>query len=589
VTDDGDGWFAYGGDFGDEPNDGSFCINGLIGPDRLPHPGLWEHKKIVEPVRVDPIDLAAGTVRVINKYLYSDLSGLDISWTLAADGEVLQSGALPRLDTPAGESAIVTVPLREPALRPGTEYWLMLSFTLAEDTLWAEQGHEVAWAQFKMPYAVPERPRLDIADMPALQLAESEAEVRVGGHDFDLVFDKATGRISSWQYQGEDLLAQGPGLNIWRAPTDNDAGIHGAQRLLSRWREAALDRLQESVESVTTGQADAHTAEVTVRALCTADIDAAAVQAERWATMLQGLGWGIAHVANEEQLRALCLSFGLDYDGLEGTRKREKVAALIAELDRLGRISELLKLLYQLATQMMGGEEPHEMVKELAKYQEMSPEELKASFAPQGATCFDTVYSYTIYGSGDVVVETHVVPCEGLPPLPRIGLQMVLPGGHDNFAWYGRGPHESYVDRKQGAPVGVYAGTVDEQYVPYVVPQENGNKTDVRWAALTKANGVGLLAVAMDSDRDSPWLNVSVHHFSTEDLTEATHTYELTRRNEVTLNLDYAQSGLGNGSCGPGVLPQYLLQPEEVRFSIRLRPFFDGAESPLELSKQALD
>jgi beta-galactosidase/beta-glucuronidase len=104
VTDDGEEWFAYGGDFGDQPNDGNFCINGLIWPDREPHPALWEVKKVLEPVRVEPVDLAAGQVRISNEYRFSDLSGLDVSWTLTAHGQVLQYGDLPKLNRPAGES-----------------------------------------------------------------------------------------------------------------------------------------------------------------------------------------------------------------------------------------------------------------------------------------------------------------------------------------------------------------------------------------------------------------------------------------------------------------------------------------------------
>ena len=597
VTDDGEepalslsnGWFAYGGDFGDEPNDGSFCINGLIWPDRRPHPGLWEHKKIVEPVRVEPVDLAAGKVRVVNKYLFSDLSGLDISWTLSADGEVLQSGDLPRLHTPAGGSKITTIPFREPNLKPGTEYWLTVSFALAQDTLWAEQGHEVAWAQFKLPYDVPEGPRLSIADMPALQLAESESEVRVNGRDFSLVFDRGTGRITTWRYTGGELVCQGPGLNIWRAPTDNDANTWGDQRMAIRWREVGLDRLRESVAEVKAGQTSEHAVRVEVRASSTADVEAADVQSERWTRMLEQVGWGLASLADEEELPTLCTQFGIEYADLAGTGKREKVGALVAELDRQDRISELLKALHRLVTDKLGESAPPEMAEELRRLQAMSPEELKASFAPQDVTRFDCTYTYTVYGSGDVVVEAHVVPAGDLPPLPRIGLQMCLPGAYNNFAWYGRGPHETYADRKLGAKVGVYSGTVDDQYVPYITPQENGNKTDVRWAALTNDTGLGLLIVGVPADEAHPWLNVSAHHFTTQDLTEATHTYELKRRDEVTLNLDYAQCGLGNASCGPGVLPQYLLEPREVRFSLRLRPFSTETSSPVELSRQVVE
>src|SRR5262249_18583850 len=156
-----------------------------------------------------------------------------------------------------------------------------------------------------------------------------------------------------------------------------------------------------------------------------------------------------------------------------------------------------------------------------------------------------------IDGTGAVAIETTIVPRGAMPHLPRIGLRMCLPEGFDHFAWYGRGPHESYSDRKESARVGVYRGTVQEQVVPYIRPQENGNKTDVRWAAVTNARGIGLLAVGM------PLLNVSAHQYTLEDLTRARHTYELSRRNETFLYLDHAQAGLGSQSCGPGPLPQY--------------------------------
>jgi hypothetical protein len=104
----------------------------------------------------------------------------------------------------------------------------------------------------------------------------------------------------------------------------------------------------------------------------------------------------------------------------------------------------------------------------------------------------------------------------------------------------------------------------------------------VRWVALTNAGGVGLLAVGL------PLLEASAHHFTAQDLTQAQHTHELKRRDDITLNLDYAQSGLGNGSCGPGVLPQYMLEPREVRFKLRLRPFSAQDGSPTALSKEVV-
>jgi len=213
---------------------------------------------------------------------------------------------------------------------------------------------------------------------------------------------------------------------------------------------------------------------------------------------------------------------------------------------------------------------------------ERSLEELKEELKPKLNASFACEYMYTVYGSGDVVVDVHVVPGGDLPPLPRIGLKMTLPGGYEQFTWYGRGPHESYVDRKEGAPVGVYSGTVDEQYVPYVVPEENGNKTDVRWVALIDEEGDGLLVVGM------PSLEVSAHHYTAEDFTIAAHTHELTRREEITLNLDHVQTGLGGESCGPGTLEKYRVWPKETRFSLRLRALSGQEASAVALAKQIL-
>jgi beta-galactosidase len=460
-------WFAYGGDFGDDPNNGPFCLNGVLFPDRHIQPAMWECKKVQQPVKVEPVDLLAGEVRIVNGYHFSDLSHLDIAWDLVADGEVLQAGQLSRLDTPPGGSAVVKVPFASPELKPGTEYWLALSFTLAQDSPWAEAGHEVAWEQFQIPFDVPQAPALRVADMPTLEMEETAAGVTVRGVDFRLVFDKQTGTPSSWQHAGRELLARGPLLNVWRALTDNDRG-GWRKRSVDDWLAAGLDRLQHQVRAVEVIQVQPQVTRIEIS----------------------------SHVC-----------------------------------------------------------------------------------APDRADGFDCAYTYTVYGSGDVVLDTRVMPVGTLPHLPRVGLQMALPGGYETFTWYGRGPHETYVDRKAGAQIGVYVGSVDEQYVPYVVPQENGNKTDVRWVALTDAGGAGLLAVG------ESLLEVSAHHFTTQDLEKAQHTCELERRGEITLNLDCKQSGLGGASCGPSTLPQYLISPEEMRFSVRLRPLEAGS-SLIELSKQ---
>jgi beta-galactosidase len=574
VNQEGEEWYAYGGDFGDEPNDGSFCINGLIFPDRTIHPSMWECKKVLQPVKVEPTDLLAGRVDIVNQHLFSDLSGLEVAWKLSADGAVLQTGQLPRMHTPAGGREVVAIPFVKPQLEPGVEYWLMLSFTLAEGTPWAEKGHEVAWEQFKVPFDVPEALLLPTSEMPVLGLIDSDTQAVVEGVGFRLAFDKSEGTIASFRYLGHELVESGPRLNFWRAPTENDLNTWGDERAALRWREVGLDQLREQVTAIRVEQIAPQVVRIAVRS--TSELREGAVlpeppnEEEQWAM----LGQELSGLLDKEALPALCSRLGVAYDELPGTpnRKfRELLACIFSENREIELLQEVQGLLLESGLSIP---DALEYVVESGRFDVQPP--------PKPPARFDCEYVYTVYGSGDVLIDTHVVPEASVPFLPRIGLQMQLPAGYEQFTWYGRGPHETYVDRKEGAQVGVYSGTVDEQYVPYIVPEENGNKTDVRWVALTNQDGVGLLASG------SRWLEVSAHHYTTEDLTQGAHTYELERREEITLNLDYAQSGLGSASCGPGRLEKYQLKPEEVRYSVRLRPFSSAVDSPMAISKQVL-
>ncbi|NLF00647.1 MAG: beta-galactosidase subunit alpha, partial [Anaerolineales bacterium] len=199
---------------------------------------------------------------------------------------------------------------------------------------------------------------------------------------------------------------------------------------------------------------------------------------------------------------------------------------------------------------------------------------------------FEVEMITTLRSDGSVLIDTKVTPQGELPPLPRLGLQMALPGRFERFTWYGRGPHETYPDRKVGAQVGIFNSTVTEQYVPYIVPQENGNKTDVRWAALTDEAGLGLLVVAGPTEEGaSQWLNVSALHYTPEDLTCAQHTHELEPCEEVVLHLDCAQSGLGGASCGPGTLEQYLVPPRATSWQVCLKPFSASEVRLAELAR----
>lgn len=155
----------------------------------------------------------------------------------------------------------------------------------------------------------------------------------------------------------------------------------------------------------------------------------------------------------------------------------------------------------------------------------------------------------------------------GLPDVPRLGLRWEIAPGFEELTWYGRGPWETYADRKS-APVGRFQSTVADQYVPYVLPQEHGNKEDVRWFSLTApGGGPGLRFECVRRP-----FGFSASHFSPEDLTAAAHVNELTPRSETVVLIDRCQRGLGTASCGPDTLPRYLIPPGVYDFAYRVRP-----------------
>jgi beta-galactosidase len=162
-------------------------------------------------------------------------------------------------------------------------------------------------------------------------------------------------------------------------------------------------------------------------------------------------------------------------------------------------------------------------------------------------------------------VTHHIRVAPEIRDLPRIGVSLVLKPEFESLEWFGRGPWENYVDRKASAIIGLYQSTVAEQYVPYILPQSHGNKSDVRWLTLKDAAGYG---IRVDGN---PTLSFSASHFTEQDLFEARHTVDLVPREEIILNLDYQQRGLGTASCGPDTLPQYKLMDSEYILSYRIQ------------------
>lgn len=192
---------------------------------------------------------------------------------------------------------------------------------------------------------------------------------------------------------------------------------------------------------------------------------------------------------------------------------------------------------------------------------------------------FESSVIYTVFGNGDIEVKSVINPKREIKSLPRIGLQLSMPDSFNQFKWYGRGPHENYIDKKESALIGVYSGTVDEQFENYGFPQENGNKCDVRWASLTDINGMGFLFAG------KPCFNIGVSHYTAENLTYAKHTHELVKTNETIVNIDYGQSGLGSASCGPDTMEKYLLKAVKTEFEFTIKPFSRNTGSEMNMHR----
>lgn len=174
--------------------------------------------------------------------------------------------------------------------------------------------------------------------------------------------------------------------------------------------------------------------------------------------------------------------------------------------------------------------------------------------------------TFTVFGDGTIKIDNDVQVNVNVDNLPRVGLVLQMPAGFEQLHWFGRGPYENYRDRNAGTAVNLHHSTVSEQFVPYIMPQENGNKTDVRWLSLTNSAGQG---VKFSADE---LFEASVSHISDSDLYQQLHTHKLTIIDETIVKLDYRNAAIGGASCGPRTLEQYWIRPDTFRFTFYLEP-----------------
>lgn len=250
---DGRPFWAYGGDFGDKPSDFNFVCDGMVWPDRTPHPAMFEFKYLARPVKVEAVNLKKGKIKIVSKRDFTSLADLKGTWKLVQEGQVLQRGNLPKLAVAPGRSMEVSLPLKS---LPVGESFLDFEFQTLKATSWAEAGHRVAWDQLALPAVKSKKSPVDPASLPWQIEADGGRMIAASG---ELVagFDLKNGVWEGWSLGGIDLLAVGPDLNIWRAPTDNDGiKLHHLDRnpkpwnrhkALTRWWEGSYDRVRSKL------------------------------------------------------------------------------------------------------------------------------------------------------------------------------------------------------------------------------------------------------------------------------------------------------------------------------------------------------
>jgi beta-galactosidase len=434
-------------DFSEETTAGEFFSMGIGGrtygtiwPDRTIQPEMWQVKKSAQPVKVEWVNIDNGVVNITNRFNFTNLNELEGSWRLLADENALQHGIL-TADIKPGESMLMTVPFEKSSVEAGREYRLEISFALKQNTIWAPQGHEIAWEQLELPWSIAANPAAP-TNAEAPTITDRGNDLQIAGHNFTYLISKQEGRLVSMVYNGKELLKEGPEATVWRASIANET-------------------------------------------------DAWPIWRNRDMQFTPGMGRGIS---NSWQAAGL--------DDLQW-----KTTNVLWSVTHDGRVRAELQV-----------------------------------FAPAAAfgAGIENTFVYWIDASGNIELEHTLTPWGNLPWwLPRAGVKLILPKEFNRITWYGRGPFENYPDRKTGAKINVYNTTVEQEYQPYLIPQDHGLKTDTRWVKFEDDQGHGLMFSG------NTLFNYSAQMFDTDNLTRAQYPFQLIPFEGISFNYDYATSGVG--------------------------------------------
>lgn len=231
-------YYTYGGDYGvNAPSDGNFLCNGIVNPDRTPHPAMAEVKYAHQNIGFEAIDLANGLFRVTNRFYFTNLKKYMVHYSVTANNKVVRSGKV-SLDIEPQASKEFTVPVGNLKPQAGTEYFVNFNVTTVEKEPLIPIGHEIACDQFRLPIESPKK-AFKISG-PKLTVSTNGDNLSASSSKVNFMFNKKTGIVTSYKVDGTEYFSEGFGIqpNFWRAPTDNDYG-NGMPKRLQVWKESS--------------------------------------------------------------------------------------------------------------------------------------------------------------------------------------------------------------------------------------------------------------------------------------------------------------------------------------------------------------
>ena len=452
VAENGKAKYLYGGDSGEWPHDGNFCVDGLVYPDRTPGTGLMEYKNVHRPVRVQFYDPKSSQLTVHNYMDFVSLSDyITASYEVNCDGSVVVSGRIEKLPAVAPHCD-GTIPLSIEIPEKGRCY-LKIIYQLKNSTELMPEGFVLGFDEIPLP-------NQDGRNQTALQIwkakpvsdgcittTEGDRYITISTKNFTYQYDKFTGMFAKMTFDGKEVLDRGMNFNIWRAPTDND------RKLKLRWMAAYYDHM-------VTRSYNTH------------------------------------FVATENEVRI-----------------HSNVSIAATTIQKFVRIE----------------------------------------------------LDWTVSVTGAITVDILAKRDLEFPELPRFGLRMFLPERLENITYYGLGPMENYVDKRNAAWHSLFTDTVTGLHEDYIRPQENGAHGDCDYAVL-ESEDLRITFVSTEG------FSFNASHYTQEELTTKGHSFELEESGSTVLCVDYRQNGIGSASCGPDLMEKYRLTDETIDFSIRLIP-----------------